>query len=133
MDAWHVQLVVLKISRSLLKADRMAFAMHLVHNLRPDLMTTDMWEHFLHNGPAPDAKELAGKSHSWVRDEIRAAFHALVNKFPYLAKSCGFDNASIWAPWTRSPDPETAIPGDLASEISPFEQLMVIQALRPDR
>lgn len=138
------------ISRSLFKADRLMFGLHLVHGLHPKLFGEKEdreWEAFtgelvLDVSAAPPSSSSAVPS--WVPPERAAAYTQFTAAFPALSRSLRFtqeDTHSIWAAWTRSPKPEADFPdfkqaaGAAAGEkpVSPFQRLLVVKTLRPDR
>ncbi|KAL2914266.1 hypothetical protein HK105_206212 [Polyrhizophydium stewartii] len=118
------------ISRSILKADRQMFALHMIHELHPTLFEAQEWELFTGQLVLADVDDKAADTPDWVPEERRAHFKQLQSVFPTLFQSLGFNSKDVWSEWIRSPNCESTFPRD---KISPFQRLLVVQALRPDR
>jgi dynein heavy chain 2 len=79
------------ISRSLFKADRLTFAMHLVHCVHPDAFKERQWQFFT-GELVPDASAAHGFPYpSWASAERKQHFHRFCNAFPEVARSMQFD------------------------------------------
>ncbi|KAI8925894.1 dynein heavy chain and region D6 of dynein motor-domain-containing protein [Entophlyctis helioformis] len=118
------------ISRSLLKADRQMFALHMIHELHQTLFEPREWELFAGQIVLADADDKASDTPEWVPDERKAYFRQLQATLPNLFQSLGFSDKDAWTDWIRSPNCEATFPRD---KISPFQRVLVVQALRPDR
>nr|XP_032832089.1 cytoplasmic dynein 2 heavy chain 1 [Petromyzon marinus]XP_032832097.1 cytoplasmic dynein 2 heavy chain 1 [Petromyzon marinus]XP_032832104.1 cytoplasmic dynein 2 heavy chain 1 [Petromyzon marinus] len=132
------RLVFESVSRSLFKADQLVFALHLVRGLHPELFQENEWELFTglvvtDAGHKPDSHSGRGVLPSWVEPEHAGAFALLKATCPGLVSTLHLDNADLWAPFSRSTASESALPPALQNKISAFQQVLLIQALRPDR
>ncbi|CAF2056597.1 unnamed protein product [Rotaria magnacalcarata] len=116
------------ITRSLFKSDRLMFAMHLVHGMFPKKVPDNEWEHFIGIAIA-DVKETRSLP-SWVNEERSFDVSTFKANFPQLFSNLRFDDSS-WSKWNSTNECELYFPQD--KQITSFQQLLVIQAFRPDR
>ncbi|GBG24746.1 Cytoplasmic dynein 2 heavy chain 1 [Hondaea fermentalgiana] len=142
-------------SRALFKGDRVMFAMHLVHTLRPQLFQRGEWEFFVGEAAQPgadadsesknrhgdeDDNEDSGEgkvsSHadgslpSWVAQERAGEWRALRESVPRVSIDL---HADAWARWGRHAECERVFPREDGVALSAFQKVLVTQALRPDR
>eukprot|EP00050_Salpingoeca_kvevrii_P020215 m.95860 g.95860 ORF g.95860 m.95860 type:complete len:4292 (+) comp8765_c0_seq1:164-13039(+) len=142
------QLVYAYVTRSLFKADRLMFALHLAHGMQPSEFEKGEWEHFCGIAAAQGAggaassagfdspQKLSGGSNSvpsWVNPAQAGATQQLLTAFPSLGQALNLRDADLWSLWARDSECEKNFPGDVLRKIRPFQQLLVVQALRPDR
>eukprot|EP00842_Homolaphlyctis_polyrhiza_P006526 jgi/Hompol1/6875/HPOL_005105-RA len=147
------------ISRSILKADRQMFALHMTHELHPSLFEPQEWELFSGQTVLANVDEKAADVPEWVPEERKAYYRQLqvgvftIVTLPTLFQSLGFHDKETWSDWIRSPTCESAFPRDKTRSVcsgrihseacqltgcplylsSAFQKLLVVQALRPDR
>ncbi|KAJ3088912.1 Cytoplasmic dynein 2 heavy chain 1 [Quaeritorhiza haematococci] len=120
------------ISRSIFKEDRQMFALHLVHELHRRLFEPKEWELFTGQiVPADNDEKAADPLASWVPTDRKLAFSQLQSVLPNIAQSAQFSNVDVWGRWIKSSNCEQEFPQ--GKNISPFQKLLIIQALRPDR
>ncbi|CAE7770330.1 DYNC2H1 [Symbiodinium sp. KB8] len=124
---------LLTIGRSLLKGDRLMFALHVVHGTHGRCFGTNEWEFFV-GELVPDVGAGVDPSFpSWAPPDRGALFTLLLRTFPSLARACNFDgSASEWKAWGASPNPEQRFPG-AAAGVTGWQRVLLIQVLRPDR
>lgn len=60
-------------------------------------------------------------------------FQWLQTNFPKLYQVLNFDDGSLWSSFSRSNECEKEFPSVIEKRISLFQQLLVVQAVRPDR
>ncbi|KAF2362508.1 ATPase dynein-related AAA domain [Trinorchestia longiramus] len=124
------------VARSLFKADRLMFAMHMVHGMHPDLFQKNEWEVFTGllvsevRGSPAELKETLPK---WIDSERAFQMAILQKSFPALFSSLQLDDAGMWSSFMRSSHSETDFPAQVSEYISTFQRVLVVQALRPDR
>ncbi|VDL94656.1 unnamed protein product [Schistocephalus solidus] len=134
-------LAVEYVSRALFKVDRLMFAMHITYCLRSDCIASQEWAYFI-NGPTSDCKVDTDRLPSWVPVDRTIAMCNLKVCFlkhyfeagqPELYERLLFDNGDIWSRWMTSRDAEEGrLPAALSDlPLTPFQVLLVIQALRP--
>ncbi|CAF93625.1 unnamed protein product, partial [Tetraodon nigroviridis] len=70
---------------------------------------------------------------SWIDKERHGALAILKTTFPDLYQSLCLKDSDLWQSFLRSSHSEQEIPLSIRKKISPFQQLLLIQALRPDR
>ncbi|OWF37256.1 Cytoplasmic dynein 2 heavy chain 1 [Mizuhopecten yessoensis] len=124
------QLVYEYVCRSIFKNDRLMFAMHMVHGMRPDLFQENEWELF--------TGMLVGESDSqrgpsWVDPERMPAMASLKSNLPKLYQQFNFDDSSMWSSFSRSSECETEFPSVIEKKTTLFQQLLAVQTVRPDR
>ena len=129
------KLVLGNIARSLFKADRLTFAMHFAHAIRPDMFGDGEWELFSGQSTADPTGDAAASVNlpDWVPAERGEAVRALAVACPTLFSVIFSESADAWAAWCAAPQCETEFPRRLDKSVSAFQRLLVVQALRPDR
>ena len=132
-------LVYRYVCRSLFKSDCLMFAMHLVHGVHPQLFQEKEWEAFtgqLVTGMfrrQESMTQLKEGLPSWCDPEQAVHIIQLKTNFPVLFNNLDLHNDSLWMQFSRSSQCEQNIPTTVSKKITPFQQLLIIQALRPDR
>eukprot|EP01105_Mastigella_eilhardi_P023120 TRINITY_DN578_c0_g1_i21.p1 TRINITY_DN578_c0_g1~~TRINITY_DN578_c0_g1_i21.p1 ORF type:complete len:3400 (+),score=883.23 TRINITY_DN578_c0_g1_i21:3362-13561(+) len=141
------------ISRSLFKADRLMFAMHLVHVVKPAFFKPKQWEMFtgqLAAGsslaaagqPVPAAQQsgavIASLSQTkafpaWAPKDRAAAYADLEAQLPQLVAAFSFGQNDAWSTWLNHPECETDFPKHAMSSCTAFERLILLKVFRPDR
>lgn len=133
-----VELVHESVSRSLFNADRLTFAMHLARHLQPKLFEAAEWDAFLGKAVGGAVPNPAAAP-AWLRDELAPGFAALAAALPHLVEACEFGDAATWAAWASGSGGAdaagggAALPPRAAGALTPFQQLLVVKALKPDR
>ena len=148
--------VLFYIGRSLFKADRLMWGLHLVRAMYPHMFQESEWELFTgvlvgdikiggshDDSKTGDSKSSAGGSRSrnfpsWASGDRTAAFNLLESTFPRLVGGLQLDDTALWGRWARSSECEKIFPGKISTgrskgKLSPFQKVLVVQALRPDR
>eukprot|EP00090_Calanus_glacialis_P009483 TRINITY_DN17857_c0_g1_i1.p1 TRINITY_DN17857_c0_g1~~TRINITY_DN17857_c0_g1_i1.p1 ORF type:complete len:1541 (-),score=379.52 TRINITY_DN17857_c0_g1_i1:129-4454(-) len=123
------------ISRSLFKADRLMFALHVLHGMYPDMFMVNEWEFFigmLVDGGG-DQNDITGSAPGWIEEERRTDVAKLIKAFPQLATSLQIEDGNVWSSFMRNEECEKEFPVQIGKKISLFQQLLTVQALRPDR
>ena len=125
-----------KTARSLFKGDRLTFAMHLVRGIRPESIAADEWNFFIGLVIA-DSSQATSRVPEWVERHAQDRVPALQRfsaTMPRLVQQLKLEDEGIWLDWLRSPAPEkdTNFPSK-AANITDFQRMLVVQALRPDR
>ncbi len=123
---------------SLFKMDRLMFALHMVHGVHPTLFQDNEWEafigHFVGQSAALRRQESYRESTpSWADSERGPMLSMLQTNFPTLYNTLELKNFETWSKFARSSQCEKEFPPNVLKKITPFQQLLVIQALRPDR
>ncbi|XP_035389840.1 cytoplasmic dynein 2 heavy chain 1 isoform X3 [Electrophorus electricus] len=127
------------VCRSLFKADQLMFALHFVKGMHPELLQENEWDTFtgLIVGDmvkkADSQKSLQEQIPSWIDQERLTAVALLKSTFPALYQSLCLHDAGLWLAFSRSSTCEQEIPPFITKKISRFQQVLVVQALRPDR
>ena len=127
------------VCRSLFKADSLVFALHLVHGIHPELFQDKEWEVFtgqLVEGlfrRQESVKQMKDSLPSWCNSEQATQLSSLKSNFPTLYSNLELSNVNVWSTFSHSSQCEKDFPVSIAKRITPFQQLLVIQALQPDR
>ncbi|XP_064481252.1 cytoplasmic dynein 2 heavy chain 1-like [Ornithodoros turicata] len=130
------RLVYENVSRGLLKSDRLAFALHIVHGMYPELFKENEWEAFtgmLLTDLKFDKDSIRSELPGWLEDERALAVAVLKNLFPDMWAPLRLEKEDMWRGFAESSHCEQEIPGHVARMLSPFQQVLLVQALRPDR
>uniref|UniRef100_H2ZEZ6 Cytoplasmic dynein 2 heavy chain 1 n=1 Tax=Ciona savignyi TaxID=51511 RepID=H2ZEZ6_CIOSA len=131
----HVQWLVYEhVAQSLFKADRLMFALHLAKGTKPEFFKDQEWEYFL-GLIMVDAAEGRKRENIpvWIETERHRAVSMLRSSFPTLYSSLKLDDSGAWMTFARSSQCEHDIPQAVAAKLSHFQQILVVQTLRPDR
>ncbi|KAI2656493.1 Cytoplasmic dynein 2 heavy chain 1 [Labeo rohita] len=78
-------------------------------------------------------KSLREQFPSWIDQERLMAVALLKSTFPVLYQSLCLNDSDLWLTFSRSSCCDQEIPPPIAKKISLFQQVLVVQALRPDR
>uniref|UniRef100_A0A672GCW4 Dynein cytoplasmic 2 heavy chain 1 n=1 Tax=Salarias fasciatus TaxID=181472 RepID=A0A672GCW4_SALFA len=70
---------------------------------------------------------------SWIDQERHGAVAVFKSTFPALYQTLCLSDSDLWLSFLQSSHCEQEIPSSIAKKISPFQQLLLVQALRPDR
>eukprot|EP01116_Phalansterium_solitarium_P024802 TRINITY_DN91_c0_g1_i1.p1 TRINITY_DN91_c0_g1~~TRINITY_DN91_c0_g1_i1.p1 ORF type:complete len:4098 (+),score=2051.07 TRINITY_DN91_c0_g1_i1:208-12501(+) len=130
-----MKLVFEYVSRSLFKADRLMFGLHLVHIMFPKHYQENEWDLFVGKIVAVgDVKAVAGFP-QWAAVDRKAAFALLQANFPKVIDNLSLKDADSWVPWAKSPTCELEFPPKYSkgNRVTPFQRILLLQALRPDR
>uniref|UniRef100_T1IHY1 Cytoplasmic dynein 2 heavy chain 1 n=1 Tax=Strigamia maritima TaxID=126957 RepID=T1IHY1_STRMM len=124
------------LSRSLFKADQLAFTLHLIHGMQSDLFQTNEWEAFT-GIFVSDLKirpnDMIDTLPSWIDEERALSISLLKNIFPDFYSGLQLHDSELWRPFANSSQCELEIPAAVSRKITPFQQILLIQSLRPDR
>ncbi|XP_069747277.1 cytoplasmic dynein 2 heavy chain 1 isoform X4 [Narcine bancroftii] len=127
------------ICRSLFKADQLMFALHFIHGMHPDLFQEHEWDAFtgLIVGDMFRKTDNQKSKHEsipyWIDQERIAAVTLLKTTFPSLYQTLCLEDKDLWLNFSQSSTCEQDIPTSIARRITLFQQVLVVQALRPDR
>uniref|UniRef100_A0AAV2J329 Cytoplasmic dynein 2 heavy chain 1 n=1 Tax=Knipowitschia caucasica TaxID=637954 RepID=A0AAV2J329_KNICA len=119
------------VCRSLFKADQLMFAMHFVKGMHPELFQENEWDAF--TGSIVGEMFKKEDFPSWIDQERHAAVAILKATFPGLYQSLCLSDANLWLSFSRSSQCEQEMPSSIVKKISAFQQLLLVQAIRPDR
>uniref|UniRef100_A0A7N8XHY5 Dynein cytoplasmic 2 heavy chain 1 n=1 Tax=Mastacembelus armatus TaxID=205130 RepID=A0A7N8XHY5_9TELE len=113
------------VCRSLFKADQLMFAMHFVKGMYPELFQENEWDVFT----GSIVGEVFKKENTAHFSSV-AIFKAT---FPAVYQSLCLSDSDLWLSFSQSSQCEQEIPSTIAKKITPFQQLLLVQAVRPDR
>jgi dynein heavy chain 2 len=122
-------------SRALFREHRLVFGLVLLKAVYPKMFVDPEW-HFM-------LKQRSGQAHvpSFIPGDRRTGFMSLAAQFPELTTKLGFNDPAVkWRQWLEHPNPEAnsswpQIGGKSIQQlgVTPFQRILVLQALRPDR
>jgi len=121
------------VGRSLFKGDRLMYAMHLAHVMHPDMFAENEWRFFVGDLVPDLGATIPSEFPQWAAPDRVAQFKLMAQVFPMLVRKCRFSDAGLWTRWAISSQAEAEFPSALLRELTPFQRLMVVQTLRPDR
>ena len=127
------------VCRSLFKADRLMFALHLAHGMHPKLFQPNEWELFtgqIVTGTVrrqESIKQIKESAPSWCSQDQALGISQIKSNFPSLYSSLGLHNREAWSAFVKHPHCEKEFPHSAVGKISSFQQLLVVKILRPDR
>ncbi|KAM4627347.1 cytoplasmic dynein 2 heavy chain 1 [Polymixia lowei] len=119
------------VCRSLFKADQLMFAMHFVRGMHPELLQENEWDVF--TGFIVGEMFRKEEFPSWIDLERHGAVAIFKATFPALYQSLCLSDSDLWLSFSRSSHCEQEIPPPVAKKITPFQQVLLVQAIRPDR
>ncbi|XP_069615312.1 cytoplasmic dynein 2 heavy chain 1 [Ranitomeya imitator] len=126
------------VCRSLFKADQLMFALHFVRGMHPELFQENEWDVF--TGviigdmfkKSDSQKSVRDQIPSWIEQERAWALALLKASLPPLYQSLDLENSNLWSHFSKSSVCEQEFPA-AAKKLSLFQQVLVVQAVRPDR
>uniref|UniRef100_A0A3Q3KJ04 Cytoplasmic dynein 2 heavy chain 1 n=1 Tax=Monopterus albus TaxID=43700 RepID=A0A3Q3KJ04_MONAL len=121
------------VCRSLFKADRLMFAIHFVKGMYPELFQENEWDVFTGTVVGEMFKKEVREFASWIDQERHGAVAIFKATFPALYQSLCLSDSDLWLSFSQSSQCEQEIPSTIAKKITPFQQLLLVQAVRPDR
>ncbi|MFT7803200.1 cytoplasmic dynein 2 heavy chain 1 [Arapaima gigas] len=127
------------VCRSLFKCDQLMFALHFVRGMHPELFQENEWDAFtglivgdmVKKGDSQKASR--EQIPSWIDQERHGAVALFKSTFPLLYQTLNLNEADLWLTFSTSSTCEQDFPSTIAKKISHFQQLLILQALRPDR
>jgi len=123
------------VTRSLFKADRLAFAIHLVHGLYPEMFQENEWEAFIGIlvSETSDANDAGVSLPNWISSDRGPFLAKLKTNFPTLYDTLQLNDNSIWSAFSRGQmSDEEELPVQLAKKMTPFQKVLSVQAIRPE-
>ncbi|XP_041438616.1 cytoplasmic dynein 2 heavy chain 1 isoform X2 [Xenopus laevis] len=127
------------VCRSLFKADQLMFALHFVRGMHSELFQENEWDVF--TGviigdmfkKSDSQRTLREQVPSWIEQERAWAVALLKTTLPALYQSLSLEDSNLWNNFSKSSACEQEFPVAIAKKLSLFQQLLVVQAIRPDR
>ncbi|XP_053561557.1 cytoplasmic dynein 2 heavy chain 1 [Bombina bombina] len=127
------------VCRSLFKADQLMFALHFVRGMHPDLFQENEWDVF--TGviigdvfkKSDSQKNIRDQIPSWIEQERSWALALLKTSLPAFYQTLNLDDSNLWNHFSQSSICEQEIPAVIARKMSSFQQVLLVQAIRPDR
>jgi dynein heavy chain 2 len=130
-----LKLVYEYASRSLFKSDRLAFGLHLLHSMNPELFLMSEWEFFtgLYVDSTVGNEDVNISLPSWIDEERRKYIIKLGRVLPDLFTQLHLEDTSSWNAFMKSEECDKSPPAHCEKKLSIFQQVLLVQALRPDR
>uniref|UniRef100_A0A8C3BC42 Cytoplasmic dynein 2 heavy chain 1 n=1 Tax=Cairina moschata TaxID=8855 RepID=A0A8C3BC42_CAIMO len=127
------------VCRCLFKADQLMFALHFVRGMHPELFQENEWETFTgviigDTVRKSDSQRSArDQIPSWIEQERAWAVATLKISLPGLYQTLCLEDEGLWHTFSQSSVCEQEFPSTIVKRISLFQQVLVVQAVRPDR
>uniref|UniRef100_A0A8B9KYF0 Cytoplasmic dynein 2 heavy chain 1 n=1 Tax=Astyanax mexicanus TaxID=7994 RepID=A0A8B9KYF0_ASTMX len=121
------------VCRSLFKADQLMFALHFVKGMHPELFQENEWDAFTGLIVGDMVRKAERAEEKLPANFISIHFHYRTPRSPSLYQSLCLNDSGLWMSFSRSSTCEQEIPSSIAKKLSLFQQVLVVQALRPDR
>jgi len=121
--------------RSLFKSDRLTFALHFLHVMNPDLFQAKEWELFtgIIVDSVSDSDDVGSGLPAWIDEDRRKDIAKLARSLPELYSLLHLEEGSQWTTFMKSEECEKTLPTQCEKKLSLFQQVLVVQSLRPDR
>ncbi|XP_075347137.1 cytoplasmic dynein 2 heavy chain 1 isoform X3 [Mycteria americana] len=127
------------VCRCLFKADQLMFALHFVRGMHPELFQDNEWETF--TGviigdtirKSDSQRSVRDQTPSWIEQDRAWAVTSLKISLPDLYQTLRFEDEVLWHTFSQSSVCEQDFPSTIVKRISLFQQVLVVQAVRPDR
>ncbi|KAM8977653.1 cytoplasmic dynein 2 heavy chain 1 [Pelodytes ibericus] len=127
------------VCRSLFKADQLMFALHFVRGMHPELFQENEWDTF--TGviigdvfkKSDSQRTLRDQIPSWIEQERTWAVALLKASLPALYQTLSLEDSNLWTHFSQSSACEQEFPASVAKKLSLFQQVLIVQAVRPDR
>jgi dynein heavy chain 2 len=122
-------------TRSLFKSDRLTFALHFLHEMNPDLFQSKEWELFtgILIDTVSDSDDVGSSLPAWIDEERKKDIAKLARSLPELYSHLHLEEVSLWTTFMKSEECEKGLPSHCEKKVSLFQQLLIVQFLRPDR
>eukprot|EP00931_Biecheleriopsis_adriatica_P043590 TRINITY_DN24917_c0_g1_i1.p1 TRINITY_DN24917_c0_g1~~TRINITY_DN24917_c0_g1_i1.p1 ORF type:complete len:4311 (+),score=994.91 TRINITY_DN24917_c0_g1_i1:69-13001(+) len=124
-------MILFYVSRSLFKADRLTFGIHMVRGIMPEKFEPNEWELF-QGAYIPPSQPPTGPP-AWCPQDRAAALQTLRASFPRIDEHWQLAKDAIWMTWVNADKCEEAFDGSVYSRMSGFQRVLLTQAVRPDR
>ncbi|KAK3929891.1 Cytoplasmic dynein 2 heavy chain 1 [Frankliniella fusca] len=124
------------VSRSLFKADRLTFALHLTHKMCPSLFKTNEWEALTGQVLVDlkvDTSQLSDTVPKWLEEDKAFEVFLLQNALPEFYADLKLEDESAWNNFMLSENCEQILPSHVSGKITAFQRVLLVQTLRPDR
>uniref|UniRef100_A0AC35UGI5 Dynein heavy chain n=1 Tax=Rhabditophanes sp. KR3021 TaxID=114890 RepID=A0AC35UGI5_9BILA len=127
--------VFIYISRGLFKADRLMFSINYVHKTKPDLFGKNEWEFFIGSLAVKEDGQDNNRTSSiqWVPSIRSNSVAKLEKALPGLVKAVQLSDQGTWKEFSKAVDAENYFPQSTSTKMTPFQKVLIIQAIRPDR
>lgn len=126
-----VKLIFISVGRAIFKSDQLMFGLHFIKFTKPEIFEANEWE-FL-KGEVAATGDAGRLFPQWASPDRRDEFGMLAATLPKVINYIQLDNDSFWEPWGNSPTCEKEFPSAVQSKLSPFQRLLLVKVLRPDR
>jgi len=125
------------ISRGLYERDKLLFVLQLCLkvDLRAGRISQQEFQTFVRGGAALDLSTVRAKPSAWIPDMAWLNVIALsgIGRFSSLPNQLG-ENEAAWKAWYDAEAPEQKdLPQEYATNLTPFQRLLLVRSLREDR
>uniref|UniRef100_A0A672TN04 Cytoplasmic dynein 2 heavy chain 1 n=1 Tax=Strigops habroptila TaxID=2489341 RepID=A0A672TN04_STRHB len=124
------------VCRCLFKADQLMFALHFVRGMHPEFFQENCFTkicitYVFFNKDSQ--RSVRDQVPSWIEQDRAWAVASLKISLPGLYQTLCFEDEGLWHTFSQSSVCEQDLPSTIVKRISLFQQVLVVQAVRPDR
>lgn len=121
------------VSRALYKEDRLMFAMSFIRGTQANLFEKNELELFTGTLMGQSRDDYNIKTFSWIPEDRKSDIARLQIFLPTLFHTLTLEDQSTWTEFMKSTNCESVFPKTVDTKTTPFQKVLVVQALRPDR
>ncbi|TKR92932.1 hypothetical protein L596_007488 [Steinernema carpocapsae] len=127
-------LVYQTVAQGIFKCDRLMFALNFIFSTRPEIFQKNEWAVFTRMVVGGEARDdSAMRAISWIPQSRWTDVMRIKSHLPSLLQTLGLSDQATWSEFARSADCENHFPSSVDTRLSPFQKVLTIQAIRPDR
>ena len=97
-------------ARSLFKADRLMFSLHVVRGMQADMFLEGEWDFFIGLLVEAGTEDGGSRAPSWLEAERQGDAGRLLATFPGLSGVLGLEEGGQWAAFMKAETPERDFP-----------------------
>lgn len=125
--------VLFYVGRGLYKADRLMWAVHLVHGMHEEIFGEGEWALMMGDVIDTDADGGEPKGFpSWATEDRHSAFRVLDSACPEAIDNLQLDDGA-WKKFATEPECEQHFPPAVLKKATHVQQLLAVMTFRPDR
>ncbi|KRX75214.1 Cytoplasmic dynein 2 heavy chain 1 [Trichinella sp. T6] len=121
------------IGLSLRKRDQLIFVLQIIRSVFPNQFDKNEWEFFIGDATEiPEEHPGFEEVPDWIEENCKSRLRELKIMFPELVAKLNLENRIKWKDGFEGDAQKEILPSFVLNSLTPFQQLLVVQALRPD-
>ncbi|KRX41459.1 Cytoplasmic dynein 2 heavy chain 1 [Trichinella murrelli] len=121
------------IGLSLRKRDQLIFVLQIIRSVFPNQFDKNEWEFFIGDATEiPEEHPGFEEVPDWIEENCKSRLRELKIMFPELVAKLNLENRIKWKDGFGGDAQKEILPSFVLNSLTPFQQLLVVQALRPD-